>query len=403
MHAAPPPTLPRPKDPLAMGDRSWFPMLASRIFLNHGAVSPPSKYVANAVQTVLDDYMAHGLGALPRWLSQRARLKEKLARLINAEAKDIGLVSCTTQGIIDISWSIPWRKGDRVVSFVGEFPANVTPWQQAAKCFDLEMVTLPLDGFSGDAAIGLEALEAELRKGVRVVACSAVQFQTGLAMPLAEMGALCHRYGAELFVDAIQACGILPIDVSAQHIDYISCGSHKWLMGVEGCGFVYVSPKAVPHLVPRMAGWLSHENGLDFLFGGSGLLRRDRPVRKSADQFEVGAQNALGFAGLEAGLDPILELGVGNIHAHANQYLDQLEPLVREQGFISVRDPHPDRRAGILSVRVPAGTNLAQINHHLSAQGVATSTPDGLLRFAPSWPNALDEVPMVIAALNAAI
>src|SRR5262245_1296445 len=90
---------------------------------------------------------------------------------------------------------------------------------------------------------GLEALEGELLRGaVRLVAVSAVQFQSGLRMPLQAMSRMCHVHGAELFVDGVQACGVVPVDVRAEGIDYLACGSHKWLMGLEGAGFLYVAP-----------------------------------------------------------------------------------------------------------------------------------------------------------------
>src|SRR5690606_14112178 len=111
-----------------------------------------------------------------------------------------------------------------------------------ARQFGLEVVMLPLTAFERSDAEGLAALERELVRGARLVAVSAVQFQTGLAMPLGAMAALCHQHGAELFVDGIQAMGVVPIDVGALGIDYLASGSHKWLMGTEGAGILYVSP-----------------------------------------------------------------------------------------------------------------------------------------------------------------
>ena len=143
-------------------------------------------------------------------------------------------------------------------------------------------------------------LEEALKDGCRLVAVSAVQFQTGLAMPLEDMARLCRKYDAMLCVDAIQAVGCIPIDVKKTKLDYLVSGSHKWLMGMEGCGFVYIAPHRIAQMVPRLASWLSHEDGLGFLFDGAGHLRYDRPIRQRADWIEVGAQNTIGFAALEA-------------------------------------------------------------------------------------------------------
>ena len=232
---------------------------------------------------VPQSYARLGVEAFPLCISQRNRLRGTIAQLIGANPEDIGLVPSTSMGINAIALSMDWQSGDRVVLFDGEFPTNITPWQRASIEFGLQISMLSLDGFGDDSGTGLARLESELRQGVRLVAVSAVQFQTGLAMPLKAMGALCKRYGALLAVDAIQAAGAMPLDVVRDGIDFLAAGSHKWLMGLEGCGFVYISPRQMERLVPRVAGWLSHEDGLRFLFEGEGHLRYDRPIRRRAD------------------------------------------------------------------------------------------------------------------------
>ncbi len=229
-----------------LGDRSLFPRLAARVYANHAGISAPSIAVTEAARAVYEDYERRGVGSFLTWLTQRSRLKEKLGRLIGAPASDIAFTPNTTRGVIDIALCFPWNKGDRVVIFEGEFPSNVTPWQRAAALFGLEIVPLRAADYLTDTPAALEKLAAELSRGIRLVAVSAVEFQTGFRMPLADMSRLCRAHGAELFVDAVQACGVVPIDVVAEGIDYLACGSHKWLMGVEGCGMLYVRGPIAP-------------------------------------------------------------------------------------------------------------------------------------------------------------
>jgi cysteine desulfurase / selenocysteine lyase len=378
-----------------LGDRSLFPELNYQAYLNHGAISPPSVPVRDAAVAILDDYARKGVGAFGTWLEQRGRLRGKLAALVGAQPEEVGFTASTTAGVVAIANCVPWKKGDRVVLFEGEFPTNVTPWQQAARTFELEIVWLRAEDFRTDA--GMESLRRELARGVRLVATSAVQFQTGLRMPWEAMGAACHAAGAELFVDAIQAVGAVPIDVS-DGIDYLVCGSHKWLMGLEGIGFVYVAPAAMDALEPRLAGWLSHEEPLRFLFEGEGHLRYDRLIRKRADWIEYGAPNALGAAALEASVDLIAQVGVEALFAHANGYLDALESALLDRAFTSAR--HPEARSCILSVRAPTPEGTAAAFERLAEGGIAVTMPDGWLRFAPSWPNSIAEVGLVLDALG---
>jgi cysteine desulfurase/selenocysteine lyase len=392
-----------PRFTARLGDRSLFPDLEARAYLNHSGISAPSLPVFRAIEALYADYAKHGMSAFVRWQAQRERLRALLAGLIGASAPtDIAFVQSTTRGVSDIALCFPWRAGDRLILFKGEFPANVTPWQSVAALFNIGIVFLPLSDFAKPDAPDLSRLEDELRRGARLVAVSAVQFQTGLRMPLKAMASLCHAFGAELFVDGIQACGATPINVTAEHVDYLACGSHKWLMGLEGTGFVYIRPDRIAALRPIVAGWLSHEDGLGFLLEGPGRLRYDRPIRKRADFLEGGNYNSAGCAALEASAGLIQQIGVPAIFAHANRYLDELEAGLVARGFTSLRSPDPARRSCILGVLPPEGESVVELQRALGARKIACSMPDGVLRFAPHWPNNPAEIPIVLEALDEA-
>lgn len=385
-----------------LGDRSLFPDLAYRVYLNHAAISPPSLAVRRAVVEVLDDYAQHGAASFPTWAAQRNRLRGKLAKLVGARAEDIALMPNTSRGVSDVALCFPWERGDRVILFEGEFPANVTPWLRAAETFGLEITWIPVAEFLASEEQGLACLQRELARGARLVAVSAVQFQCGLRMPVEAMAKLAHAAGAELFVDAVQCCGVVPIDVGAG-IDYLAAGAHKWLMGLEGAGFLYVSPDRVGALRPNVAGWLSHEDPVGFLLRGPGLLRYDKPIRKRADLVEGGNVNTAGLAGLEAALDLIQQVGPQTIFAHVQTLHDALEPALVERGFRSLRARDPGLRSGILGVLPPDGIGVIELARALDGQGIACSTPDGVLRFSPHWPNDLGQVREVIEALDASL
>lgn len=366
-----------------LGNRSLFPRLASRVYLNHAAVSPPSEAVRMAVCAALDDYGASGAAAWLRWSEQRNRLRSRFCRLFGVAEGSIALVPSTSQGLSDLALCLPWKAGDAIVLFSGEFPSNISPWQQAAAQFDLRIHWLRADDFSGPS--GMEQLETLLRQGIRLIAVSAVQFQTGLRMPVEAVGELAHRYGAELAVDGIQALGSTPLDFDT--IDYLVAGSHKWLMGPEGCALVYVRPGL--QLVPRVVGWMSHENAAQFLFE-PGQLRYDRPYKEGATVLEVGAYNTLGYAGWEAAVALIEELGIPAISQHIQGLNDRLEEGMLELGFRSRRVPQA--RSGILSLHPPKGMEVGPIWKALNSAGIACSMPDGLLRFSPHWPNDSEQI-----------
>ena len=385
-----------------LGDRSLFPDLEGVAYLAHAAISPMSLPVCERIAEVTRDYARGGMSGFLRWAPRLQQVRKDLAGLIGANPSELAFVANTTQGVIDVAFGIAWRKGDRVVLFDGEFPANVTPWQQAADHFGLELRWLSLTPFHRSIDEGLAELQRVLERGVRIVAVSAVQYKTGLRMPLAEMAGLCHEYDAEIFVDAIQALGATSLDVS-WNIDYLSSGSHKHLMGPEGAGFLYVADRCASSFEPRLAGWLSHEDPVAFLRGDEPRLRYDSPFRRGAQSMEIGTSNVIGLAALGASLELLSQLTVPAIHAHVEAYLDRLETGLVERGFRSHRTGAPALRSTLLSVSVPEDLRLSKLAGTLRDRGVICNTPDGLLRFAPHWPNAVDEVPDVLDAVDQAL
>ena len=384
-----------------LGSRALFPHLEPRAYLSHAAISPPSTLVRAAIDGVYAAYAERGVRAFGQFAEQRDALRVQLGRLIAAPASAIGFVPNTTRGVTDVALCLPWREGDRVIVSRGEFPANVTPWQRAAALFGLHIDVLPQPSAADACARWLDELKRVL-PGARLLAVSAVQFQTGLMMPLAQIGELCAAHDVELFVDAVQACGVAPIDVGEMGIDYLSCGGHKWLMSVEGLGFLFVEPERAKALKPHVAGWLSHEDALDFLFEGEGHLRMDKPIRRDVRMVEGGILNAIGAAAMGASVGALLELGVDAIFAHVSAYLDALEQRLVALGYGSVRSSEPLLRSGILSLTPPPGVDMIALHAAIDPSQVCCTPPEGLLRLAPHWPNAMSEIDIVVDALEAA-
>jgi len=385
-----------------LGDRSLFPALTSRVYLNHAAVSPLSRPVEEAARRALADLAAEGIGAVGRWMRAREALRTDLAGLLGCEPADLGFPPGTTRGIVDVALALDWREGDAIVVFEGEFPSNVMPWYAAADRFGARVVRLPLDGFDDGTGDGLARVAAALEQHpVRLVAVSAVQFSTGLRMPLDGLGALAHAHGAELFVDGVQAMGVLPVDLTP--IDYLVAGTHKWWMGLDGLAVAYAAPEARANLRPLTAGWLSVEDPLGFLIEGPGHLRYDRPIRASLDWMEAGVQTTAAFAGLHASVGLLSALGLDAIAAHVQAIHDALEPALIELGLRSGRAADPAARSATLSLQPPAGIETTALAAALGERGVSVSTPDGWLRLSPHWPNGVHEVDTVVEATREAL
>src|SRR5262249_39205387 len=112
MYESPAPPFAAPAVMSRLGSKELFPDVAAKAFLNFAAIGPPSKPVLDAVSVAMRDYAAKGAGAILGWVGRRNALRIEIAKLIKAQPHEIGLVTSTTQGIIDIAFSLPWKAGD---------------------------------------------------------------------------------------------------------------------------------------------------------------------------------------------------------------------------------------------------------------------------------------------------
>ncbi len=400
--------LSRPGVPMPLlGDRSLFPDLTARAFLAHAAISPASLATTRAAEGFLKDVSRLGVAAFPIWAAQRERLRGLLSAHFDCDAASIALTPGCTKGITDLALALPLKERDVIVCYRGEFPANVIPFQLAAERRGARVDFLDVppptseglrDRIVSDLAERLSAPDAP-----RFVATSGVQFQTGLRMPLLEMMEVCRAKKVRLFVDGIQGAGVVPWSLRQLGIDAFFSGSHKWMLGLEGAGFAYLSPDLMGELDPVTAGWLSFPEAENFLFRGPGHLRYDRELYTTPRVFEGSTMGSIVYAAMEGGVEVLSHLGAQAIYDHIQGYHDEIEPRLVDLGFESLRAKDRALRSGLLSFRPKNGVDAPSLAAALREHGVTISIPDGLVRLAPHFANSLDEVPLVVSAFKQAL
>ena len=398
-----------------VGDVGFAPNISALAYFNHAALTPPSPLVLQAISSCLSAFAEVGSEAFMSVVEARGGLKRALARLFELDeryADSFALVPNTTSGLQAIAHALPWRRGDRVLLFDGEFPTNVIPWLQASERHELEVCWASLDPLMNPHGADWSEVDAQLSRGVKLVCVSAVQFQTGLRIPLDKLAERCERWGAELCVDGIQACGSVPLPLDRVH--YLASGGHKWMMAVEGAGFLYVHPDKIAQLLPQNAGWLSLTEPLDFLFNPSAPLAYHRPTRPEASAFEGGAQASVCYAALHASVqalnavrDPSGRSGIQAIYHHINTLNTRLEKGLIALGFESLRCPDEDRRSGILSLKPHAKHGGVGAIPALVARwgrgGLVCAPPNACLRVSPHWYNSLEQVERALEIASATL
>ena len=320
-----------------------------------------------------------------------AKAREACARLIGAKPSTIALMTNTSHGVNLAARSLPYGKGDVILSTHGEFPANVYPWIAAAHDRGAEFRLLPLAGDWPDEAALMRAIETDPR--VKVVSLSWVSFWSGHRYDIAAIGAACRSRGIHFFVDAIQGLGPLALDVVAANVDVLACGAQKWLVSPWGVGFAYVREELIAKLEPAEVGWWAQATSGDY----AKFLDYDARWADDARRFEVITLDFVGFNAMAESIGLLLETGPKAIEAHVTALADRALAFADDTAGVEFVTPRePSRRAGVLAFRTK---DVAKSSERLTAAKVAHSVRTGCIRLAPHFYNTADELDAALALL----
>lgn len=372
-----------PSEPIWEKYADQFPVREHLVYLNHASVAPLCRRAAQAMRDLADDALQYGSLHYERWLAAYEGLRLSTAKMINAKPSEIAIVKNTSEGIAMVAGGIPWRAGDKVVAFLEEFPSNYYPWKR------LESRGVEVRWLS--VFDPLEEIE-EACRGARLLAVSFVQYLSGYRIDLNAVGEICARHGCLFFVDAIQGLGAFPLDVRAAKIAALSADGHKWLLGPEGCGVMYIREDLQDHVEPVEFGWTNTAQFNDY-------SSRDMTLRRNAGRYECGTLNTIGCFGLQASMDFLLEVGVENVGRAVRERADQVWQGVKELGCELLCERTPETGAGIVSFRQPGAACHITVRH-LKAQGFMAAARQGWVRVSPHFYIAPGDVERLIDTLR---
>jgi len=221
-----------------------------------------------------------------------------------------------------------------------------------------------------------ERIEAACR-GARLLAISFVQFLTGYRAPLQVIGEICQRNQCIFLVDAIQGLGAFPIDVRDCHIDALAADGHKWLLGPEGCGILYIRQVLQDRIDPVEFGWTNVAGYADY-------ASRDMTLRTDAGRYECGTLNTIGCFGLRAAIEFLLEVGPGEMAPVVQNLGDRIAAGVETLGYQVLGERTPASGAGIVSFR-KSGLEAGSIVRRLRAAGISCAPRAGWVRTSPHF------------------
>jgi len=313
-------------------------------------------------------------------MAKEEGLRGQIAEYIHApDAEDISLLRNTSEGLNIIATGIAWQAGDEVLFPANEFPSNMLPWQWLEQKGVIAR-PIPLCPEHPESAL-LEAIGPK----TRLVAVSSVQFDTGLKLDLQLISSACKAHDALFSVDAIQHLGALPMDVQAIDMDFLVCGSHKWLMAPEGVGFLWTKESVRNTMDVALPGWRMYHDPFNF-------NRTDWTPPCSGRRFETGTVNMFGLHGLSAALDLLSELDPKRTGEELLDRTDHIVAALQDAPQINLITPTPrEQRAGIVCF----GTQTAdaeRVVEQLAAEDIYVAKRGHNIRVSPHFFTPLDQI-----------
>jgi cysteine desulfurase/selenocysteine lyase len=201
------------------------------------------------------------------------------------------------------------RPGDHVITSSMEHNSMMRP-MRALERQGVELTVVPC---SAQGTLDPAGVASAIRPNTKMVALNHGSNVSGTLLPVAEAGAICRRHNLLLLVDTAQTGGAYPIDMQADAIDLLAFTGHKSLYGPMGTGGLIVGQRVdVAQMEPLVRGGTGSrsefEEHPDFL----------------PDLGESGTPNAVGLAGLEAGVRWVLARGIEAIRAHEVDLVQRL-------------------------------------------------------------------------------
>jgi kynureninase len=371
--------------------RERFPALANATYLVSHSMGAPPLGARDALAAYWERWSENGPEAWESWLPEIAGIADNLGRMFGAPAGTVSLVPNVSlaQAAIASAFSFDGASERReIVIEALQFPTVTYVWK-AWERFGARVVEVPSDD---GRTMSTDRLCAAIGERTAVVALSHAAYVSGALIDVRAIAERCRETGAIFVLDAYQTTGVYPFDVLDLDVDVVVGGSHKWLCGGAGCGFLYVRPGLRERLEPAVTGWMGHDAPFNF---------EAAPIRLAAGnpRFNTGTPTVPGYLAARPGHDAILEVGVAAVRAHNVRLTTALADGALARGFTVPTPLDPARRTGWIGMDFAGADRAAAA---LFERRVFVDYRPGCgLRVSPHFYTSDDDVAAFFAAVDA--
>lgn len=329
--------------------RDQFPLLRDRIYFNTSTMGISPRPVLDAVRAHMELLEQSGDSghSAELWLE----VKEGVGQFLNCSADELAFTRNTTEGSNIVCNGLALRPGDEIITSSHEHVGNTITWLARARRDDLVIKVFHPTADEGETIARIGAL---LSDRTRVLSIPHVSCASGQVLPVTAIGALAKERDLFYFVDGAQALGCHPVDLQAIGCHAYATSGHKWLLGPNGTGFLFVRRDWLDRVQATHVG--AYSNAGDFAMETGAFAFVD-----SAQRYEYGTVNASLIVGLRAALSFWQEIGAHNIW---RRNLELVERFAEGLDALGAEVLTGTRTASILSFRLP-GMAYADVQNYL--------------------------------------
>jgi selenocysteine lyase/cysteine desulfurase len=374
--AAPPlePVGPRADDPL--GVRDDFPVTADRTYLNSAYITPVPRQVVTAGQDFIARKATRPI-SLGEMLAKTDEVRAQFARLIRASADEIGFLFATSEGENIVANALDLKAGDNVVIDQLHYETEFVLYTHLRDTRGLELRVAK----HRDGRVTIGDFEPLVDRRTKLVSVAWVSHANGFRHDMRPIADLAHAHGALCYTDAIQAAGMIPIDVGAAGVDFLCSGTYKWLLGGFGVAPFFIRRELLDRIRLDRFGALHVAKELpDGRFQLYPTAKRfDYATLPFAEVYQLGA-----------GLSYIDRVGVDRIEKHSVALARSLRDGLAAQGHRLFTPP--DNGSSIVTFHFTS--DPAAVRATFDAAKVDLSVRDALkqVRVSTALFNTSDEV-----------
>jgi len=363
-----------PDNPL--GVRRDFPVVREGLYLNSAYIAPVPLPVADAARLFHERKTSKPI-PLDEMLQKTGEVRRQFARLVGAEADEIGFLFATSEGENIVASALDLKPGDNVVVDELHYNTSFVLYRHLEETRGIALRIVK----HRDGRVTADDVARAVDDRTRLLSVAWVSHQNGFRHDMRPLADLAHAHGALFYADAVQALGMFPADVRAAGVDCMTSGTYKWLLGGFGVAPFFIRRELLEKVRVDRLGALHVEKEL-------GDHRYE--IYRTARKFEYATLPFAEIYQLGAALAYLERVGVDRIERHTVALARELREGLAGLGFRLFTPP--DNHSSIVSVRLDR--NQARAREVLDGENVQVSFRENgsLIRVSPALFNTRDEI-----------